>query len=71
MSIEVKTMYLRIINNDLELDGVKVARVLDITGTVLGNFEEMIERANDYEKIAEQEYEKGYEKGREDAEVYL
>jgi|TARA_B100000519_G_C13830569_1_gene244755 hypothetical protein len=69
MSIEVKTMYLRIINNDLELDGVKVARVLDITGTVLGNFEEMIERANDYEKIAEQEYEKGYEKGREDAEV--
>ena len=57
MSIEVKTMYLRIINNDLELDGVKVARVLDITGTVLGNFEEMIERANDYEKIAEQEYE--------------
>ena len=69
MYIEVKTMYLRIINNDLELDGVKVARVLDITGTVLGNFEEMIERANDYEKIAEQEYEKGYEKGREDAEV--
>ena len=69
MSIEVKTMYLRIINNDLELDGVKVARLLDITGTVLGNFEEMIERANDYEKIAEQEYEKGYEKGREDAEV--
>ena len=69
MSIEVKTMYLRIINNDLELDGVKVARGLDITGTVLGNFEEMIERANDYEKIAEQEYEKGYEKGREDAEV--
>tara|TARA_R100000081_G_C4739367_1_gene127995 strand:+ start:463 stop:672 length:210 start_codon:yes stop_codon:yes gene_type:complete len=69
MSTEVKTMYLRIINNDLELDGVKVARVLDITGTVLGNFEEMIERANDYEKIAEQEYEKGYEKGREDAEV--
>ena len=69
MSIEVKTMYLRIINNDLELDGIKVARVLDITGTVLGNFEEMIERANDYEKIAEQEYEKGYEKGREDAEV--
>ena len=69
MSIEVKTMYLRIINNDLELDGVKVARVLDITGTVLGNFEEMIERANDYEKIAEQEYEKGYEKGREDSEV--
>ena len=69
MSIEVKTMYLRIINNDLELDGVKVARVLDITGTVLGNFEEMIERANDYEKIAEQEYEKGYEKGTEDAEV--
>ena len=69
MSIEVKTMYLRIINNDLELDGVKVARVIDITGTVLGNFEEMIERANDYEKIAEQEYEKGYEKGREDAEV--
>jgi flagellar biosynthesis/type III secretory pathway protein FliH len=36
---------------------------------VLGNFEEMSERANDYEKIAEQEYEKGYEKGREDAEV--
>ena len=69
MSIEVKTMYLRIINNDLELDGVKVARVLDITGTVLGNFEEMIQSANDYEKIAEQEYEKGYEKGREDAEV--
>ena len=69
MSIEVKTMYLRIINNDLELDGVKVARLLDITGTVLGNFEEMIGRANDYEKIAEQEYEKGYEKGREDAEV--
>ena len=69
MSIEVKTMYLRIINNDLELDGVKVARVLDITGTVLGNFEEMIERANDYEKIAEQEYERGYEKGKDDAEI--
>ena len=62
-------MYFKIINNDLELDGINVARVLDITGTVLGNFEEMIERANDYEKIAEQEYERGYEKGKDDAEI--
>tara|TARA_R100000781_G_scaffold65146_1_gene41026 strand:- start:141 stop:350 length:210 start_codon:yes stop_codon:yes gene_type:complete len=68
MSIELKTMQLRIINNDLELDGIKVARLLDITGTVLGNFEEMIERANDCEKIAEEEFEKGYEKGVEENE---
>tara|TARA_R100000656_G_scaffold25242_1_gene22142 strand:+ start:589 stop:798 length:210 start_codon:yes stop_codon:yes gene_type:complete len=68
MSIELKTMQLRIINNDLELDGIKVARLLDITGTVLGNFEEMIERANDFEKVAEEEFEKGYEKGVEENE---
>ena len=59
MSIELKTMQLRIINNDLELDGIKVARLLDITGTVLGNFEEMIERANDYETDVEKSYENG------------
>ena len=65
-------MELKLIGNDLELDGIKVARVFDIKGTILGNFEEMIERANtkekDFENKYHEGYEKGYEKGKSDAE---
>tara|TARA_R110000765_G_scaffold44693_1_gene92515 strand:- start:148 stop:336 length:189 start_codon:yes stop_codon:yes gene_type:complete len=61
-------MELKLIGNDLELDGIKVARVFDITGTILGNFEKMIERANTNEKDSEDKYHQGYEEGKSDAE---
>ena len=47
----------------------KVARVFDIKGTVLGNLEEMIRRANDYEKDLDNAFNSGVDKGREDAEI--
>ena len=37
---------LKLKGNDIELNGVKIARFFDITGTVLDNFQEMISRAN-------------------------
>ena len=63
-------MELKLIGNDLELDGIKVARVFDIKGTILGNFEEMIERANAKEKDSEDKYNQGYEEGKSDAEKW-
>lgn len=62
-------MELKLIGNDLELDGEKVARVFDIKGTVLGNLEEMIRRANDYEKDLDNAFNSGIDKGRDDAEI--
>tara|TARA_R110000796_G_scaffold182231_3_gene298755 strand:+ start:1304 stop:1672 length:369 start_codon:yes stop_codon:yes gene_type:complete len=44
---DVKTkLKLKLKGNDIELNGVKIARFFDITGTVLDNFQEMISRAN-------------------------
>lgn len=60
-------MDIRLIGNDIELDGQKVARVFDISGTVRSKFEEAIDVASginlELDKIKEEEYDRGYEEG--------
>ena len=63
-------MDIRLIGNDIELDGQKVARVFDISGTVRSKFEEAMDIASginlELDKIKEEEYDKGHEKGYEE-----
>ena len=44
-------MSIRIIGNDLEINGEKVARVLDIRGTLHRLLEEYIEKADTFDEI--------------------
>tara|TARA_R110000751_G_scaffold63356_2_gene130793 strand:+ start:149 stop:352 length:204 start_codon:yes stop_codon:yes gene_type:complete len=39
--------FLRIVNNNLELDRQPVARILDLTPTIMQRFEEHINKVND------------------------
>lgn len=43
-------MNIRIIGNDIEIDGEKVARVFDMRATLRGQLEEAIEKAERYER---------------------
>ena len=44
-------MAIRMYGNDIEIDGEKVARVLDIRTTLLSQFEAYIEKADIYDDI--------------------
>jgi flagellar biosynthesis/type III secretory pathway protein FliH len=61
---------IKLIGNDIELDGIKVARVFDLSGTVRSQLEEAIDIASginlELDKIKEQEYDRGHEKGYEE-----
>jgi flagellar biosynthesis/type III secretory pathway protein FliH len=65
-------MNIRIIGNDIEIDGEKVARVFDVRATLRGQLEEAIDKAERYERMvdhkqseSEDAYEKGFEQGKE------
>jgi flagellar biosynthesis/type III secretory pathway protein FliH len=65
-------MNIRIIGNDIELEGEKVARIFDIRATLRDRLVEAIDRAERYDRAiengndkAEDAYEKGYEQGKE------
>jgi flagellar biosynthesis/type III secretory pathway protein FliH len=53
---------LKLIGNDIEMDGEKIARVFDIRASLRGELEKAIEKANDGTKA----FIEGYAKGRED-----
>lgn len=61
---------IKLIGNDIELDGVKVARVFDLSGTVRSQLEEAIDIASginlELDEIKEKEYDRGHEKGYEE-----
>lgn len=54
---------LRIMGNDLELGGQKVARLFDVSGTLLDQLNDAIDRANTDPKITENKIGESYEKG--------
>ena len=56
-------MGIRIINNDIEIDGEKVARIFDVRPTLKDRLIQIIENADDHEE----EIQKAYERGKEDA----
>ena len=65
-------MNIRIIGNDIEIDGEKVARVFDVRATLRDRLEEAIDKAERYERMvdhkqseSEDYYEKGFEQGKE------
>ena len=65
-------MNIRIIGNDIEIDGEKVARVFDVRATLRDRLEEAIDKAERYERMVDHKesesedcYEKGFEQGRE------
>jgi len=57
-------MTIRIINNDIEIDGEKVARIFDVRPTLKDRLIQVIENADDHEE----EIQKAYERGKEDAQ---
>ena len=44
-------MTIRMIGNDIEIDGVKVARILDINATTRDRLYEYVENANGYQEV--------------------
>ena len=57
-------MGIRIINNDIEIDGEKVARIFDVRPTLKDRLIQLIENADEHEE----EIQKAYERGKEDAQ---
>ena len=54
----------QIINNDIEIDGEKVARIFDIRATLLSKLEEAVEQASrDLKEEEEVNYESGKAEG--------
>ena len=53
---------LKLVGNDIELDGEKIARVFDLRASLKGKLEKAIEKANDGTNA----FIEGYAKGRED-----
>jgi len=47
-------MELRIIGNDIELSGEKVARILDIRSSLMQQLKELVEYANQFESVVEE-----------------
>ena len=65
-------MNIRIIGNDIEIDGEKVARIFDVRATLKDRLSGAIDMAAAYEPMQEHKnseiedaYEKGYEQGKE------
>lgn len=57
-------MDVQIINNDIEIDGEKVARIFDIRATLLSKLEEAVEQASrDLKEEEEVNYESGKAEG--------
>lgn len=63
-------MNIRIIGNDIEIDGEKVARIFDVRATLKDRLSDAIDMAAAYEPMQEHKnseiedaYEKGFEKG--------
>ena len=47
-------MSIRLIGNDIEIDGRKVARVLDINASLRMRLEDYIRQADEYQKLSEE-----------------
>tara|TARA_A100001518_G_C1175568_1_gene25476 strand:+ start:271 stop:519 length:249 start_codon:yes stop_codon:yes gene_type:complete len=45
-------MSIRLIGNDIEIDGQKVARVLDINSSLRMSLEDYVRQADEYEKLS-------------------
>lgn len=45
-------MSIRLIGNDIEIDGQKVARVLDITSSLRMSLEDYVRQADEYEQLS-------------------
>jgi flagellar biosynthesis/type III secretory pathway protein FliH len=57
-------MNVQIINNDIEIDGEKVARIFDIRATLMSKLEEAVDQASrDLEEEEEVNYESGKAEG--------
>ena len=57
-------MNVQIINNDIEIDGEKVARIFDVRATLLSKLEEAVEQASrDLKEEEEVNYESGKAEG--------
>ena len=58
-------MEVRIIGNDIEIDGEKVARIFDIRATLMSKLEEAVEQASrDLDAEFKEEEEVSYESGK-------
>jgi len=58
-------MEVRIIGNDIEIDGEKVARIFDIRATLMSKLEEAVEQASrDLDAEFKEEEEVNYESGK-------
>ena len=58
-------MDVRIVNNDIEIDGEKVARIFDVRATLMSKLEEAVEQASrDLDAEFKKEEEVNYESGR-------
>lgn len=58
-------MDVRIVNNDIEIDGEKVARIFDIRATLLSKLEEAVDQASrDLDAEFKEEEYVNYESGR-------
>ena len=52
-------MGIRIINNDIEIDGEKVARIFDVRPTLKDRLIQLIENADEHEEENPKAYERG------------
>ena len=57
------------IGNDIEIDGIKVARVLDISATLRSDFEMLIEQIDERQGdvgVTDEEIKEAYDSGKSD-----
>lgn len=59
-------MSIRIIGNDIELGGEKVARIFDVRATLRAELEDLINKADSYNIDIEKAYDKGHDDGTEE-----
>ena len=59
-------MSIRIIGNDIELGGEKVARIFDVRATLRAELEDLINKADIYEQEIKKAYDRGHDDGTEE-----
>ena len=62
-------MRIKMIGNDIEIDGIKVARVLDISATLRSDFEMLIEQIDERQGVVgvtDEEIKEAYDSGKSD-----
>jgi|TARA_R110000796_G_scaffold241123_1_gene362411 hypothetical protein len=59
-------MDIRIIGNDIELGGEKVARIFDVRATLRSELESLINKADTYDEEIKKAYDRGHDDGTEE-----